>query len=451
MKRLVTLMLAAVFVLGTVASAFAIHTQGKGGTGLDFNARGSWRVVGAIQDNWDFDSDLSEETYQLGMRARTWFDFATADGVKAVLGTEIGQARFGEPGGLQLRGDNPIIKVKHLYAQFPWPNSDVTISAGLQGVALPGYFSSPILDDDVAGIIVSAPLSDTLGLTLAWLRPYDLNHTGSTTFDGSAMKDEFDIFAAILPVTLEGLNLTPYAVYAMIGQDAVGTVASGLWGYADEPADVDATDDATVWWLGLNGMLNMFDPIYVAFDLIYGSAGIELDGDDLDREGYFFNLAVGMTMDMFTPELFFFYASGDNSDIDKDKRMPVVSPDYVPTTFFFDGTSLGSGFEFADPASLAAWGIGLSLKDISYVERMTHTFAVMYVQGTSDDNAAYGVELSEGIFTEEDSFIELNFDTTYQMYEHLAAIVEIGYIIPNFDTAPDDNAFKLSAGFKYDF
>jgi hypothetical protein len=39
------------------------------------------------------------------------------------------------------------------------------------------------------------------------------------------------------------------------------------------------------------------------------------------------------------------------------------------------------------------------------------------------------------------------------MYEHLAAIVELGYIIPSFDdsTADDDSAFKLAAGFKYDF
>jgi hypothetical protein len=224
MKRITTLMLAAVFVLGTVASAFAIHTQGKGGTGLDFNARGSWRVLGVVSDNWDFNSDASEEDYQLGMRARTWFDFATADGVKAVLGTEIGQARFGQPGGLQLRGDNAIIKVKHLYAQFPWPNSDVTISAGLQGVALPGIFSNPVLDDDVAGLIVSMPLSDMLGLTLAWLRPTDLDHTGSATFDGTEMSDEWDAFAAILPITLEGMKITPYAIYSLLGQDAHGAI-----------------------------------------------------------------------------------------------------------------------------------------------------------------------------------------------------------------------------------
>jgi hypothetical protein len=37
------------------------------------------------------------------------------------------------------------------------------------------------------------------------------------------------------------------------------------------------------------------------------------------------------------------------------------------------------------------------------------------------------------------------------MYEHLAGIVELGYVIPDFVNAPDDAAFKLAIGVKYDF
>jgi hypothetical protein len=195
MKRLITLMLASVFVLGTVASAFAIHTQGRGGTGIDFNARGSWRVVGEVMRQLAGfgykDAGLMRYTYRLAiMRARTWFDFTTADGVKAVSwarksaigrwGQDVGDA----PGGdFSLGGDGRgLIKVKHLYVQFPWPNSDITISAGLQGVALPGYFSSPILDDDVAGLVVSTPIDrharpdPCLAASLRpWIRPGNSN------------------------------------------------------------------------------------------------------------------------------------------------------------------------------------------------------------------------------------------------------------------------------------
>jgi hypothetical protein len=467
MKQWLTLALTAAFVLATAASSQAIHTQGKGGTGLDFNARGSWRVLGVIQDNWDFNSDASEEDYQLGMRARTWFDFATADGVKAVLGTEIGQARFGQTNNLQLRGDNTIFKVKHLYAQFPWPNSDVTISAGLQGVALPGIWSNPILDDDVAGLIVSMPLSDMLGLTLAWLRPYDLDHTGSSTFDGSAMSDEWDAFAAILPITLEGMSITPYAIYSLLGQDAHASILARQ-GYGAAATNAVpallippgglaglATDDGTAWWLGFNARLTMFDPIYVALDAIYGSASLEFADEDFDREGFFVGLAAGMKMDMFTPELFAFYASGADDDTDEDGRMPVVSGDFTATSFFFDRSALGSGIFTQDtlnPSLVGMWAVGLNLKDISIAERLSHTFTVMYAQGTNDEESI-PVLLGTGL-SEDDTLIEFNFDTKYQMYEHLAAIVEIGYIIPDFDDynlGEDDAAFKLATGVKYDF
>jgi hypothetical protein len=82
-----------------------------------------------------------------------------------------------------------------------------------------------------------------------------------------------------------------------------------------------ASDDGTAWWLGFNARLTMFDPIYVALDAIYGSASLEFGifGDeDFDREGFFLALAVGMKMDMFTPELFALYASG--ADDDEDRR-----------------------------------------------------------------------------------------------------------------------------------
>jgi hypothetical protein len=404
MKRLLTLMLAATFVLGTVASAFAIHTQGRGGAGLDFNARGSWRGVAEIRDSWGFNDNAYEETYQIYMRGRTWFDFATADKVKAVIGLEIGNIRFGaddlnSPGNdFALGGDGrALIKVKHLQLVFPWPNTNVTISAGLQNVALPGYYSNPIFDDDVAGIVMSTPITDTIGLTLAWMRPYDLTHSGNQqlppvvnglisvldeidfwdTFgvdradainDYRAASgrtrgagDEFDIFAAIVPVTLEGLKLTPYAVYALVGDDFAASPDGFGLGAA-------STGNHTAWWLGLNAAISMFDPIYAAFDFIYGSAEFDVANQDLDQQGWFVNAAVGMKMAMFTPELFGFYATGTDDGSSKDKRMPTVSGDFVPTSFLFDKSPLGSGLVLQDPSVIGMWGLGLSLKNISFID-----------------------------------------------------------------------------------
>jgi hypothetical protein len=453
------LLCGAVLILCSATASHGIHTQGRGGTGIDFNARGSWRVVGELSDNWNFSDDLSEETYAISMRARTWFDFTTSGGVKAVLGTEIGDARFGEPGALDLGGDNETLEVKHLYVQFPWPNTDLTFSAGLQGFALPGYFSSPILDDDVAGLVVSTPFSETVSLTLAWLRPYDLEHaqdgTGSGLFGETS--DEFDIVAALAPITLNGAIITPYALYAFIGQD-----------FADQELDLPgpSSGDHSAWWIGGNVALTLFDPLTISADFIYGVAEFKLITETIDQAGWYLDLAISYPWRALTTELFFIYASGDDAGGD-DGRMPSVSPDFVATSFFFNGSPLGSGFEFKDPASVGLWAIGIRVKDITLVDKLTHTVTIMYVQGTSDADAEFSSPLSNAFsrafllapgdgqgplfFTKDDSFLELNVDSTYQMHEHLQGIVEFGYIIPDFDLADDDHALKLAAGIKYDF
>jgi hypothetical protein len=89
------------------------------------------------------------------------------------------------------------------------------------------------------------------------------------------------------------------------------------------------------------------------------------------------------------------------------------------------------------------WAVGLKLRNISFIDRVTHTFHAMYLQFDNDE----GVGL-----TSDDSLVELTFDTRWQMFEQLAAVLELGYIMPSFDNFPeDDNAFKAALGFLYNF
>lgn len=84
---------------------------------------------------------------------------------------------------------------------------------------------------------------------------------------------------------------------------------------------------------------------------------------------------------------------------------------------------------------------------------MTHTVRVMYLEGTNDEDAA--AILDDAELTDEDSLIEVNFDTKYKIYDALSAIVELGYINPNFDSDlnedADEAAWRLACGFRYDF
>jgi hypothetical protein len=52
--------------------------------------------------------------------------------------------------------------------------------------------------------------------------------------------------------------------------------------------------------------------------------------------------------------------------------------------------------------------------------------------------------------------IEVNFDTKYQIYDELAAYLELGYFKFDWDKAADhdkdwENGYKAALGIKYDF
>jgi hypothetical protein len=359
------------------------------------------------------------------------------------------------------------------------PNTEVNIKAGLQGIYIPGNLGSPILDDDAAALMVSAPVNDMVSVAAGWIRSYDLEDgtKGITHKDAddkdvdNAGKDEVDTLALLVPVNADGFSVTPYLLYSMIGRNigletvAANSLAIDLNDVVDAAAaaglvpagstvnDFDMTDDATMWHAGFSGKLDMFDPIVVMMDAAYGSLATEIDGDDYDVKGWFFDLAVDYKMDMMTPELFFYYTSGADDDDDELSVFPSISPDLNFSTFGADGSALGEGDVLVDtPAAMPMWAVGLKLKDINFVEDLSHTFTIYYAKGTSDKDSVYGKKT----FAEDDSLVEVNFDTKYQIYDELAAYLELGYFKFDWDKSADhkndwENGYKAALGIKYDF
>jgi hypothetical protein len=294
--------------------------------------------------------------------------------------------------------------------------------------------------------MVSAPINDMVSVAAGWIRAYDDN---DGTHAVAPTKDDYDTMALLVPVNADGFNVTPYFLYSMIGKEAVN---------AHTPISA-ATDDATMWHAGFNAQIDMFDPIVIMTDFVYGSMGAEIGGSDFDVKGWIFDLAVDYKMDFMTPELFFLYASGDDGDNDSEYGvMPVISPDYTFSTLGMDGTKIGEGNYIQGDSSvrenklatLPMWALGLKLKDINFMEDLSHTFTIYYAQGTNDK--AY----KTSTFCEEDSLIEVNFDTKYQIYDELAAYLELGYITIDWDDTtahagdPED-VYRAALGIKYDF
>lgn len=204
----------------------------------------------------------------------------------------------------------------------------------------------------------------------------------------------------------------------------------------------------------------MFSPLSVKLDAMYGS----VDGDDeeSDRSGWLVIGAVDYKMDMMTPGIFAWYASGDDDDdTNGSERMPYISPDFGPTSFGFDkvGAPIATD-SLLSVSGTGLWGVGVQLANISFVENLKHTVRVVYMEGTNDEDMASVATLnpaSNGLYlTDKDSAIEVNFDHFYKIYDNLDLIVEMGYIKLDVDedTWGDDDfsdAWKLGFNLKYSF
>ncbi|MDQ7032768.1 MAG: outer membrane homotrimeric porin [Desulfonauticus sp.] len=465
MRKFSILAMVAAFILGTVALASAVEMK----------ARGSFRVHANWTDNYNLEKtkqdNESEDDFNVYQRARVYFDFIANENVKAVLGFEIGDLTWGTDGQAQLGTDEKgIIEVKHAYLDFKLPETEIDVKAGLQGITLPNNLGSAILSDDMAALVLNIPVNDMFSVTAGWARLYNNDATQktttTTTVDNNGTDaispfevtttttttpynyhDEDDMAFLVLPIKMDGYTITPFGAYAWIGKDS--------------SLSADPKKDSHAYWLGVSGKVTAIDPIVVMFDLNYGK--LNADNDTYDASGWFMDLAVDYKMDMMTPELFFLYSSGEDSNIkDGHEVMPIISPDITATSFGFDGSALAHGGNIIHDANnnnyLGLWALGLKLKDISFMENLSHTLTFMYGKGTSDkDYVNNGGD--DSTLTTKDSFTEFDFDTKYKMYENLAAIVELGYAKINYDedlgtrgnNYKDQAAWKLAVGVKYNF
>ena len=465
MKRIVTLMLAAMLVLGSVAGASA----------ADIKAKGQWDFSFEWLDNTDFrdgDQDnAGEDDFGAKQRLRTQIDIIASENLRGVVFFEMGDTVWGRTDGA-LGTDGKSVEVKRSYIDWVVPNTELKVRMGLQGLALPGAVAgSPIMDDDVAALTLSYAFNDMVGLTAFWARPYDT--AGNESSDNNTF-DEMDVFGVVVPVTLDGAKITPYAAYSSVGKDVPvsGTTPTDYNGasyqqaiYGLRPANAPAAfgDDTNAWWAGVAFELTMFSPLSFKMDAMYGNVDAEEIGNiEMDRSGWMVIGAVDYKMDMMTPGLFAWYASGDDDDeTNGSERMPYISPDFGPTSFGTDkvGAPIATD-SIVSVSGTGTWGVGVQLANISFMENLKHTLRATYYRGTNDEDMANFTTLrntTNGLYlTEEDSAWEVNFDHFYKIYENLDLIVEMGYIKADLDedtwgTDEFSDAWKLGFNLKYSF
>ena len=484
MKKILTLMLAAGMLLGAASGAKAI----------DFKASGEWLVGfglgdGSLIKDVDNKKHHHDDTFNAGQRVRLQLDAVASESLSGTVFFEIGDQMWGnaESGGA-LGADGKEVKVKNAYIDWMVPNTDLKLRMGLQAVALPNVAGgSAIMDGDAAAVVASYQFNDNVGLTALWMRPLNDNYAGRVYGDREDYQknylDNMDLFALMLPLKFDGVELTPWAMYGMQGKNTRfnegevettdGALSVTLPGYLPGmnfgPGGLGKTSKAygSMFWAGLPVAITAFDPLNIEFDINYGyveamgrydvlKRGTDWVRGNSKREGWLVKALVEYKMDWGTPGIFGWYASGDDGNVKNgSERLPSIAGAGNFTSFMGDGNlAWGTGYNFYDNNLTYAgtWGVGLQIADVSFVEDLKHTFRVAYWGGTNSPSMVKymgsGVAWNDTTATQDgpylttnDGLLEFNLVNSWQIYENLEANLELGYIVNMMDKDTWDKSY----------
>ncbi len=502
-RVLTTLLLSAAMTLGVTAPSQAI----------DFKAKGQWYFGFGLGDanlvSKDGGKRTADDLFRATQRIRLLLEARASENLSGTVHFEIGDQTWGmagQGGALGADGNN-VVEVKQAYLDWTVPSTSLSFRMGIVGLALPyAAGDSSVLDADTASLVANYKFNENVGLTAFWARPANDNFTtsGANRYRGGrndGYLDNIDLFTLALPLRYDGLEVTPWVMYGIFGKN----VHEGYSSYGDarryggdvntwRTADADLlqtffnarpfTKDSrlnrspraysNMFWVGLPVKVRALEPWNIEFDFNYGSVqGIgtydvkkrgprETLRADTQRSGWLAKALVEYRFDWGVPGIFGWYASGDDGNMKNgSERMPSVAPMGRFTSFNGDG-NLAWGLQrgagqvnnawYNRMISYAGtWGVGLQVRDVSFVEDLSHTIRAAYWGGTnspsmtkyftrkSDWNQGY---YADGTYlTTNDGLLEFNLVNRYKIYENLEMNLELGYIVNMIDKSTWDRSW----------
>ncbi|MCR5562849.1 MAG: outer membrane homotrimeric porin [Desulfovibrio sp.] len=489
-KHCMVALLAAGMVLGAVAGAQAI----------DFKVKGRWQVGFGLGDmqyvkKTNRNYNTTNDYFTAQQRVRLQLDAVASEALSGTVWFEIGNQEWGNGrqthGGALGADGNQVIKIKNAYLDWIVPQTDLKFRMGIQAVKLPSAAGgTAILDADVAGITASYQFNDNVGLTAFWYRPVNDNYTGWVDRNGNTRDanylDNMDIFGLALPLTFDGVKVTPWGAYAAIGRNAFNSIGdSGNTGmrhseglFYSNLLNVYDTGHlfnrhtakhaySNAFFFGLPIQVTAWDPLNIEFDFNYGYVegfgrynGMTNEKWALDwgngvgpvranskRSGWLVKALVEYKLDWGVPGIFGWYASGEDGNVKNgSERMPSIAGG---GNFSSNLGQAGIDWPMANSRGIWAeqnttyagtWGIGARIRDMSFLEDLTHTFRVAYWGGTNStkmtkyftgrDAFNNFTAWENGPFlTTNDGLVDISLENKYKIYENLAVNLDLGYVV----------------------
>lgn len=484
MKKLMTLALAAAMMLGAATGANAIDFKAKGQwiMSFDYGMHGDFAKSKAARNSGYTNSKGNEDEFEARQRVRLQLDAVASESLSGTVFFEIGDQLWGqnETGGALGADNNSVVELKRAYIDWMVPQTDLKVRMGIQGLALPAFTTnaSQILDDDVAAVTLNYQFNENVGLTAFWARPYNDNYGYTKHVAGAEPYDHYmdnmDMFAVLLPLTFDGVKVTPWVMYAAMGPGMFGDSKYGsAWSRASTGMvsgfqGTDWNDSyGNAFWAGITGEVTYWDPFRIAWDVNYGSVSYE--DEKMNREGWLASLLLEYKLDWGTPGLYGWYGSGDdNNPKNGSERMPVVSAngnnDF--SNFAFNGNPYIAREGILGSTMVGTWGIGARLKDVSFLEDLKHTLRVNFMGGTNAPKMAkyvshnsfkdsatvarYGTSYDPLYLTTEDYALEIGLTNTYKMYDNFTVMLDAAYIAMWLDDSRSTWGKNPMAGFAGD-
>lgn len=451
MKKLTTLLLAAGLVVSSFAgasSASAVEVKPFGSFTTEF-AGYSGHPAGVENSGLGYDYNL-DASY----RFRLGLDMVASENLSATVLFQFGEYAYGTAAPGETYATE--VGLRLMYLDWVVPNTDVQVRMGRHDFTLPSYaFGSPIIDDFADGITVATDINENLAVSAMWIRPeINASYAGTPVGDNDGDANTpptsiaayhndrgiiVDAFGIASEYVGEGFAVAPYALYQVSGKNTSTALDNGA---------VDAL------WLGLGFELSMFDPFTFALDAFYKN----VDSDALNESESFYYVAtkVAYATEFGVPSLGAWYASGVDLNDAKEKGFVGtgggIAAAFGASSVLFDDNDIGTRTNDFGGDPQGKMGVVFEWAEISFIENVNHIFRVMYVEGTNDSDGVVG-DWSK--MTDDDSAVEVNFNTAYQMYESLSVSLDLGWVAPDFKGGDsdgiNDDIYRAALNFTYAF